>query len=76
MKHRMRTAGLNKSIAARTSGLKIRVVKKALILGYGTRWRCRLSSIKKLYNKVYSKMTFSLLDWFNSNMISESKRFW
>ncbi|CAK1240493.1 hypothetical protein [Fructobacillus tropaeoli] len=64
MKYGMRTPSLKKSIAARTSGRATRAVKKALIPGYGTRGRGWMNPKKKMYNRVYSKTTFSLFDLF------------
>lgn len=67
MKYGMRTPSLKKSIAARTSGRATRAVKKALIPGYGTKGRGWLNPKRKVYNKVYSKTTFSWFDLFKWN---------
>ncbi|CAK1241989.1 hypothetical protein [Fructobacillus cardui] len=64
MKYGLRTPSLKKSIAARTSGRATRAVKKDLIPGYGTKGRGWLNPKRKVYNKVYSKTTFSWFDLF------------
>lgn len=64
MKYGMRKPSLNKSISARTSGQLTRSIKRALIPGYGKRGMGWLHPKRKLYNKVYSKTTFSIFDLF------------
>lgn len=64
MKYGMRKPSLSKSISARTSGQLTRSVKRALIPGYGKRGMGWLHPKRKLYNKVYSKTTFSIFDLF------------
>lgn len=64
MKYGMRKPSLKKSISARTKGQLTRSVKRALIPGYGKRGRGWLHPEKKLYNKVYRKTTFSVMDLF------------
>ncbi|GAO99808.1 hypothetical protein [Fructobacillus ficulneus] len=62
MKYGMRTPSFKKSMAARTTGKMKRSVKRALIPGYGTRARGWAHPKKKLYNKVYHRTTFSIMD--------------
>lgn len=64
MKYGMRKPSLSKSISARTRGQLTRSVKRALIPGYGKRGMGWLHPKRKLYNKVYSKTTFSIFDLF------------
>lgn len=65
MKFRIRKPSLKKSIAARTSGRAKRALKKALIPGYGQKGTGYIKNPKKtLYNKVYNKTTFSIVDLF------------
>lgn len=64
MKYGMRKPSLSKSISARTSGQLTRSIKRALIPGYGKRGMGWLHPKRKLYNKVYSKTTFSIFDLF------------
>ena len=61
----MRTPSLKKSIKARTTGKAKRVVKKALILGYGKKGSGWIKNPKKAaYNKVYKKTSFGIMDLF------------
>ena len=62
MKFGMRTPSLKRSISARTSGRLTRSIKKALIPGYGKKGMGILHPQRALYNKVYRKTSFSLLD--------------
>ena len=65
MKFGMRKPSLKKSLSARTKGRAKRAVKKALIPGYGKKGTGFIKNPKKaLYNKVYRKTTFSILDLF------------
>ena len=65
MKFGMRTPSLKKSIKARTTGKAKRVVKKALILGYGKKGSGWIKNPKKAaYNKVYKKTSFGIMDLF------------
>ena len=65
MKIGMRTPSLKKSLKARTTGKAKRAIKKAVIPGYGKKGMGLLKNPKKaVYNKVYNKTSFSLLDLF------------
>lgn len=65
MKFGMRRPSLKKSLKARTTGKVKRAVKKALVPGYGKKGMGWLKNPKKaLYNKVYTKTSFSLFDLF------------
>lgn len=65
MKFGLRTPSLKKSFRARTTGRAKRVVKKALIPGYGKKGMGWLKNPKKVaYNKVYQKTSFSIWDLF------------
>lgn len=65
MKIGMRTPSLKKSLKARTTGKAKRSIKKAVIPGYGKKGMGLLKNPKKaVYNKVYKKTSFSLLDLF------------
>lgn len=65
MKIGMRTPSLKKSLKARTTGKAKRAIKKAVIPGYGKKGMGLLKNPKKaVYNKVYKKTSFSLLDLF------------
>ncbi|MCG5030011.1 hypothetical protein MAF45_00880 [Mesosutterella sp. OilRF-GAM-744-9] len=62
MKIGFRKPSLKASISARTTGRLKRSVKRALIPGYGKRGMGLLHPKKALYNRVYSRTTFGLLD--------------
>lgn len=65
MKFGMRTPSFKKSLKARTTGKAKRTLKKALIPGYGKKGTSLFKDPKKaLYNKVYNKTSFSILDLF------------
>lgn len=65
MKFGLRTPSLKRSISAMTTGRAKRAVKKALILGYGKKGMGWIKNPQKAaYNKVYSKTSFSLKDFF------------
>nr|DAT26100.1 MAG TPA: hypothetical protein [Caudoviricetes sp.] len=65
MKLGIRKPSLKRSISARTTGRLKRSIKKALIPGYGKKGIGILKDPKKaLYNKIYSKLTFSIFDLF------------
>lgn len=65
MKFGMRTPSLKKSLKARTTGKAKKAIKKAVIPGYGKKGMGLLKNPKKaVYNKVYKKTSFSLLDLF------------
>ena len=65
MKIGMRTPSLKKSLKARTTGKAKRAIKKAVIPGYGKKGMGLLKNPKKaVYNKVYKKTSFNLLDLF------------
>lgn len=65
MKIGMRKPSLKKSIKARTTGKAKRVLKKAVIPGYGKKGVGWIKNPKKAaYNKVYKKTTFSIFDLF------------
>ena len=65
MKIGMRTPSLKKSLKARTTGKAKRAIKKAVVPGYGKKGMGLLKNPKKaVYNKVYKKTSFSLLDLF------------
>ena len=65
MKIGMRTPSLKKSLKARTTGKAKRAIKKAVIPGYGKKGMGLLKTPNKaVYNKVYKKTSFSLLDLF------------
>ncbi len=61
----MRTPSWKKSLDARTKGRMTRSIKRALIPGYGKKGMGYIKNPKKaIYNKVYHKSTFSILDLF------------
>lgn len=63
MKFGLRKPSLRKSFSARTSGRATRAFKRAVIPGYGKRGMGWFNNPKKaLYNKLYRKTTFSLVD--------------
>lgn len=65
MKFGLRKPSLKRSISARTTGRLKRSIKKVLIPGYGKKGMGILKDPKKaLYNKIYSKLTFSIFDLF------------
>ena len=70
MKFGMRKPSLKKSISARTTGKLKRKIKKQIIPGYGTKKSALKvlhpvkSTKKSVYNKVYNKTSFSILDVF------------
>ena len=65
MKIGMRTPSLKRSLKATTTGKAKRAIKKAVIPGYGKKGMGLLKNPKKaVYNKVYKKTSFSLLDLF------------
>lgn len=65
MKLGMRKPSIKKSFSARTTGKAIRVVKKAVVPGYGKKRMGYIKNPKKaVYNQVYKKTTFSIFDWF------------
>lgn len=64
MKYGMRKPSLKKSFGARTKGRATRAVKKALLPGYGKKGMGILHPKKAIYNKVYRKTTFGLVDLF------------
>ena len=65
MKFGLRTPSLKKSFRARTTGRAKRVVKKALIPGYGKKGMGWAKNPKNAaYNKVYKKTSFSLWNLF------------
>lgn len=68
MKVGMRKPSLKKSIKARTTGKVKRKVKKSLIPAYGKKGTGLVKDPKKaVYNKVYNKTSFSILDLFKPN---------
>lgn len=65
MKFGMRKPSIKKSIAARTTGRAKRIVKKAIIPGYGKKGTGWIKDPKKAaYNKIYNKTSFSIWDLF------------
>jgi len=65
MKFGLRTPSLKKMIKARTTGKLKRMVKKSIIPGYGMKGMGYVKDPKKaIYNKVYSKVSFSIWDIF------------
>lgn len=62
MKIGMRKPSLRKSISARTTGRAKRAVKRALIPGYGKKGMGWLHPRKALYNRIYRKTTFNIVD--------------
>lgn len=65
MKFGMRKPSIKKSLSARTKGRATRSIKSALIPGYGKKGTGIIKNPSKaMYNKVYRKTTFSLLDLF------------
>jgi len=58
MKIGLRKFNLNKRIKARTTGSLIRKVKSALLPWYGKKGMGWLHPKRKVYNKIYSKVTF------------------
>lgn len=65
MKFGMRKPSLKRSIKARTTGRAKRVVKRALIPGYGRKGMGLIKNPKKsMKNAVYKRTTFSIWDLF------------
>ena len=65
MKFGFRTPSLSKSISARTTGQLKRMVKKAIIPGYGQKGMGWLKDPEKAaYNKIYNKTSKSIWDLF------------
>ena len=64
MKFGLRKPSLKKYIKAKTTGKAKRALKKATIIGYGKKGRGALHPKKAIYNKVYNKTSFSILDLF------------
>jgi len=65
MKIGLRIPSIKKSISARTTGKLNRMVKKAVIPGYGVKGTGIIKDPKKaVYNKIYNKVTFSIWDIF------------
>ena len=64
MKIGLRTPSIKKSISARTTGKLNKMVKKAVIPGYGQNGMGILHPKKAVYNKIYNKTTFSIWDIF------------
>ena len=62
MKYGMRKPSWKKSLSARTTGRAKRVIKRAIIPGYGTRGMGWLHPKRALYNRVYRRTTFSIFD--------------
>ena len=62
MKYGMRKPSWKKSLSARMKGRATRAIKRALIPGYGKKGMGWLHPKRKLYNTIYKKTTFSLLD--------------
>lgn len=71
----IRKPSWKKSIAARTNGRLTRKLKRAIIPGYGQRGVGWAHPKRKLYNKAYSRTTFSVNDLLKqSNRKSTSTR--
>ena len=65
MKLGMRKPSIKKSIKARTTGKAKRAIKKAVVPGYGKKGTGIIKDPEKaIYNKVYEKTSFSILDLF------------
>lgn len=65
MKIGMRKPSIKKSIKARTTGKAKRAIKKAIVPGYGKKGTGIIKDPEKaIYNKVYEKTSFSILDLF------------
>ena len=62
----IRKPSWKKSIAARTNGRLTRKLKRAIIPGYGQRGVGWAHPKRKLYNKAYSRTTFSVNDLFKA----------
>lgn len=66
MKVGMRKPSIKKSISARTTGRLNRTVKKSINPLYGKEGMGMLHPKKAIYNKVYKKTTFSIIDLFKN----------
>ena len=65
MKFGMRKPSFKKSFKARTTGRAKRAIKRSLIPGYGKKGMGWFRNPKKaMYNKIYKKTTFSIVDLF------------
>ena len=64
MKFGIRTPSIKKSIRARTTGRAKRAIKKSINPFYGKKGMGIFHPKKALYNKIYSKTSFSLFDIF------------
>ena len=65
MKFGLRKPSWKRSFKARTTGKAKRVLKRALIPGYGKKGSGWIKNPRKAaYNKIYHKTTFSLKDLF------------
>ena len=69
MKVGMRKPSIKKSISARTTGRLNRAVKSSINPLYGKKGMGVLHPKKALYNKVYKKTTFSIVDLFKKIFI-------
>ncbi len=63
----IRKPSWKKSIAARTKGQFTRKIKRAIVPGYGQRGVGWAHPKRKLYNKAYSRTTFSFNDLFKQS---------
>ncbi|MBC6003352.1 hypothetical protein H8891_06030 [Paeniclostridium sp. NSJ-45] len=64
MRYGIRKPSIKKMTSARTTGKAKRIVKKAVIPGYGRKGMGWLRDPKRAaYNKVYNKTTFSFWDF-------------
>jgi len=64
MKFGLRTPSIKKMISARTTGKLKRQIKSTIIPGYGQKGMGLLNPKKAVYNKIYSKTTWSIWDIF------------
>lgn len=76
MKFGIRTPSLKKSIKARTTGRAKRVLKKAVIPGYGKKGAGWATNPKKAaYNKIYNKTSIGIGDIISKKSKTQNKNF-
>ena len=62
MRYGMRKPSWKKSLSARTKGRATRAIKRAIIPCYGRRGMGIFHPTRAIYNKLYSRTTFSIFD--------------
>ena len=69
MKIGMRKPGIKKSLKARTTGKLKRLLKRAVIPGYGKKGMGWIRNPKRaLYNKIYKRTSFSIKEMLDDKL--------